>query len=206
MAPIGIVTMLFADARRVWVGRGSCGDLHISRMRLPRLRSHVSSIGWDKFRLLIPTTVLSAIAFTLLMIAANQRWPSWTLFVNRAGRRIDAQHFRHGQGALGRAVSRSARAQHRICIRVRCRRAGLHCGGCRCLVALSVSLFAEAESSPLPFCYAWERRRSCSSDQPNPSLRQHGSTSGSLQQSCCDRFSCSPWRWCSSAPSSQPQR
>jgi len=37
---------------------------------------------WGQSRLLIPTTAITVLAFVLLMLAANPKWPSWALFAS----------------------------------------------------------------------------------------------------------------------------
>src|SRR6185503_8776362 len=36
---------------------------------------------WGQSRLLVPTTIVAVLAFALLMMAADPKWPRWTLFV-----------------------------------------------------------------------------------------------------------------------------
>jgi MFS family permease len=80
MAPIGIVTMLSQTHGEYWLaGAVAATFTFANAVAAPQISRLVDRLG--QFRLLIPTTAVSAVAFTLLAIAAHQRWPSWTLFV-----------------------------------------------------------------------------------------------------------------------------
>lgn len=80
MAPIGIVTMLSQSRGEYWLAGGVAATFTFANaVASPQISRLVDR--WGQFRLLIPTTALAAVAFTLLVIASRQRWPSWTLFV-----------------------------------------------------------------------------------------------------------------------------
>jgi predicted MFS family arabinose efflux permease len=80
MAPIGIVTMLSQSRGEYGLaGAVAATFTFANAVAAPQISRLVDRLG--QFRLLIPTTALSAVAFTLLTIATHHRWPSWTLFV-----------------------------------------------------------------------------------------------------------------------------
>jgi MFS family permease len=80
MAPIGIVTMLSQSRGEYWLAGAVAATFTLANaVAAPQISRLVDRLG--QFRLLIPTTAVSALAFTVLMVASRQRWPSWTLFV-----------------------------------------------------------------------------------------------------------------------------
>jgi MFS family permease len=80
MAPIGIVTMLSQSRGEYWLAGAVAATFTLANaIAAPQISRLVDRLG--QARLLIPTTALSVVAFTLLMIASHQRWPTWTLFV-----------------------------------------------------------------------------------------------------------------------------
>src|SRR5688500_3782469 len=80
MAPIGIVTMLAQSRGEYWLAGAVAGTFTFANaIASPQVSRLADRLG--QFRVLVPATFLSAVAFTLLVIAAHQRWPSWTLFV-----------------------------------------------------------------------------------------------------------------------------
>jgi MFS family permease len=80
MAPIGIVTMLAQSRGEYWLaGAVAATFTFANAVASPQISRLADRLG--QFRVLIPATFLSAVAFTLLVIAAHRRWPSWTLFV-----------------------------------------------------------------------------------------------------------------------------
>ncbi|MEP7246024.1 MAG: MFS transporter [Gammaproteobacteria bacterium] len=80
MAPIGIVTMLSQSRGEYWLAGAVAATFTLANaVAAPQISRLADRLG--QFRLLAPTATLSAVAFTLLTIAAHQRWPSWTLFV-----------------------------------------------------------------------------------------------------------------------------
>jgi MFS family permease len=81
MAPIGIVTMLSQSRGEYWLAGAVAGTFALANAIVA---PHVSRLV-DRFgqaRLLVPTTALSVVAFTLLMLGTHLRWPSWALFVS----------------------------------------------------------------------------------------------------------------------------
>jgi len=80
MVPIGIVTMLSQSRGEYWLAGAVAATFTLANaVAAPQISRLVDRLG--QCRLLIPTTACSAVAFTLLMIAAHRRWPSWSLFV-----------------------------------------------------------------------------------------------------------------------------
>src|SRR3569833_3121524 len=80
MVPIGIVTMLSQRRGEYWLAGAVAATFTLANaIAAPQISRLVDRLG--QFRLLIPTTAHSAVAFALLMIAAHRRWPSWSLFV-----------------------------------------------------------------------------------------------------------------------------
>lgn len=80
MAPIGIVTMLAQTHGEYWLAGAVAAAFTLTNAFLaPQISRLVDRLGQS--RLLIPTTAVAVAAFTLLIAAANQRWPTWTLFL-----------------------------------------------------------------------------------------------------------------------------
>jgi len=81
MAPIGIVTMLAQSRGEYWLAGAVAATFTLANAVVaPQISRLVDRLG--QFRLLVPTTALAVVSFTLLMIASHQRWPSWTLFAS----------------------------------------------------------------------------------------------------------------------------
>lgn len=80
MAPIGIVTMLSQLRGEYWLAGAVAGAFTLANAIVaPQISRLVDR--WGQSRLLIPTTAIAVVAFTLMMIAADPDWPPWTLFV-----------------------------------------------------------------------------------------------------------------------------
>jgi MFS family permease len=80
MAPIGIVTMLSQTHGEYGLAGAVAATFTLTNaIAAPQISRLVDRLG--QFRLLTPTTAVAVIAFTLMMIAANLKWPTWTLFV-----------------------------------------------------------------------------------------------------------------------------
>jgi MFS family permease len=80
MAPIGIVTMLSQSRGEYWLAGAVAATFTLANAVVaPQISRLVDRFG--QFRLLIPTTAVAAVAFSLLMIGSHQRWPAWSLFV-----------------------------------------------------------------------------------------------------------------------------
>lgn len=80
MAPIGIVTMLSQLRGEYWLAGAVAAAFTLGNALVaPQISRLVDR--WGQFRLLIPTTAVAVVAFTLMMVAADPEWPRWTLFV-----------------------------------------------------------------------------------------------------------------------------
>jgi MFS family permease len=79
MAPIGIVTMLSQLRGEYWQAGAVTATFTLANAILaPQISRLVDR--WGQSRLLIPTTAIAVVAFVLMMLAANRKWPTWTLF------------------------------------------------------------------------------------------------------------------------------
>lgn len=80
MAPIGIVAMLSQTHGEYWLaGAVSATYALTNALVSPQISRLVDRYGQTS--IVVPATLVSVIAFTALMIAANQNWSTWTLFV-----------------------------------------------------------------------------------------------------------------------------
>lgn len=81
MAPIGIVAMLSQTYGEYWLaGAVSATYALTNAVVAPQISRLIDRIG--QTRVVVPTTIVSVIAFAVLIAAANQHWPAWTLFVS----------------------------------------------------------------------------------------------------------------------------
>ncbi|UXS41426.1 MFS transporter [Agrobacterium tumefaciens] len=81
MAPIGIVAMLSQTHGEYWLAGAVSATFALTNAALsPQISRLVDRKGQSK--VLIPATIVSVIAFAALIIATNQRWPAWTLFLS----------------------------------------------------------------------------------------------------------------------------
>lgn len=81
MAPIGIVAMLSQTHGEYWLAGAVSATFALTNAVIsPQISRQVDQLG--QRAVLIPTTVVSVIAFGTLIAAANQGWPSWTLFLS----------------------------------------------------------------------------------------------------------------------------
>jgi MFS family permease len=79
MAPIGIVAMLSQNQGEYWLAGAVSAVFALANALIsPQISRAVDRLG--QARILIPTTAIAAFAFVLLIMAANQSWPVWTLF------------------------------------------------------------------------------------------------------------------------------
>jgi predicted MFS family arabinose efflux permease len=79
MVPIGIVTMLSELRGEYWLAGAVAATVTLTNAAVaPQISRLVDRLG--QFRLIVPTTTISVLAFVVLMIAAHRNWPSWTLF------------------------------------------------------------------------------------------------------------------------------
>ncbi|MET3583227.1 MFS family permease [Mesorhizobium robiniae] len=81
MAPIGIVAMLSQTHGEYWLaGAVSATYALANAFAAPQISRLVDRLG--QARIVVPTTVISVLAFVVLIAAANQDWPIWTLFAS----------------------------------------------------------------------------------------------------------------------------
>ncbi len=81
MAPIGIVAMLSQTHGEYWLGGAVSATFALTNAAVsPQISRLVDRKGQSK--VLIPATIVSVIAFAALIIATNQKWPAWTLFLS----------------------------------------------------------------------------------------------------------------------------
>lgn len=81
MAPIGIVAMLSQTHGEYWLAGAVSATFALTNAAVsPQISRLVDRKGQSK--VLIPATIVSVIAFAALIIATNQRWPAWTLFLS----------------------------------------------------------------------------------------------------------------------------
>ncbi|WP_313528654.1 MFS transporter [Shinella sp.] len=81
MAPIGIVAMLSQTHGEYWLaGAVSATYALTNALIAPQISRAVDRYGQSA--VLMPTTIVSVIAFLTLIAAANQGWPVWTLFAS----------------------------------------------------------------------------------------------------------------------------
>ncbi|KAA3499431.1 MFS transporter [Rhizobium rhizogenes] len=81
MAPIGIVAMLSQTHGEYWLaGAVSATFALTNAAAAPQISRLVDRKGQSK--VLIPATIISVIAFVVLILATNQKWPVWTLFLS----------------------------------------------------------------------------------------------------------------------------
>lgn len=79
MAPIGIVAMLSQTRGDYWVaGAVSATFALTNALVAPQVSRLVDRFG--QTAIIVPSTIVSVIAFVLLILSANQNWPEWTLF------------------------------------------------------------------------------------------------------------------------------
>jgi MFS family permease len=81
MAPIGIVAMLSQTYGEYWLAGAVSATFALANAFVaPQVSRLVDRLG--QARIVVPTTVISVLAFVVLIAAANQDWPIWTLFVS----------------------------------------------------------------------------------------------------------------------------
>lgn len=80
MEAIGIVAMLSQTHGEYWLAGAVSATFALTNALIaPQISRLVDRYG--QTRLLVPATLISVLAFTLLMVATHLRWPTWTLFV-----------------------------------------------------------------------------------------------------------------------------
>jgi MFS family permease len=81
MAPIGIVAMLSQTHGEYWLAGAVSATFALTNALVsPQISRLVDRLGQSA--VVIPTTIVSVLAFVALIAAANQGWPAWTLFVS----------------------------------------------------------------------------------------------------------------------------
>jgi MFS family permease len=81
MAPIGIIAMLAQTHGEYWLAGAVSATFALTNAFLsPQISRLVDRFG--QTAVVGPTALISLIAFALLILAANQDWPVWTLFVS----------------------------------------------------------------------------------------------------------------------------
>ena len=81
MAPIGIVAMLSQTHGEFWLAGAVAATYALTNAVIaPQISRLVDRLG--QTRVVVPTTVLSVIAFAALLLATHRHWPIWTLFAS----------------------------------------------------------------------------------------------------------------------------
>ena len=81
MAPIGIVAMLSQTHGEYWLaGAVSATYALTNALAAPQISRLIDRLG--QTRVVVPTTVISVLAFAALLAAAHWDWPVWTLFLS----------------------------------------------------------------------------------------------------------------------------
>jgi MFS family permease len=81
MAPIGIVAMLSQTHGEYWLAGAVAATYGLTNaLAAPQISRLIDRLGQS--RVVVPTTIISAVAFAGLMAAAHWGWPMWTLFLS----------------------------------------------------------------------------------------------------------------------------
>ncbi|MBT1155456.1 MFS transporter [Aminobacter anthyllidis] len=81
MAPIGIVAMLSQTHGEYWLaGAVSATFALTNAFAAPQISRRIDRFG--QAAVAVPATIISVIAFVILLIATRYDWPAWTLFVS----------------------------------------------------------------------------------------------------------------------------
>ncbi|TXR50328.1 MFS transporter [Phyllobacterium endophyticum] len=81
MAPIGIVAMLSQTHGEYWLAGAVSATFALTNALVsPQISRWVDRLGQSA--VIVPTTIVSVLAFFVLIAAANQDWPVWTLFAS----------------------------------------------------------------------------------------------------------------------------
>ena len=81
MVPIGIVAMLSQTHGEYWLAGAVSATFALANAFVaPQVSRLVDRLG--QMQIVVPTTAVSVLAFAILIAAANQDWPIWTLLVS----------------------------------------------------------------------------------------------------------------------------
>jgi MFS family permease len=81
MAPIGIVAMLSQTHGEYWLAGAVSATFALTNALIsPQISRYVDRLG--QAAVVVPTTIVSVVAFVALIVATNQHWPAWTLFLS----------------------------------------------------------------------------------------------------------------------------
>ncbi|KAB2789805.1 MULTISPECIES: MFS transporter [Brucella] len=81
MAPVGIVAMLAQTHGEYWLAGAVSATFALTNAFIsPQISRLVDRYGQS--RIVMPATIVSVIAFVFLLVATNQGWANWTLFVS----------------------------------------------------------------------------------------------------------------------------
>ncbi|TAV64932.1 MFS transporter [Rhizobium leguminosarum] len=81
MAPIGIVAMLSQARGEYWLAGAVSATYALTNAVIsPQISRAVDRLG--QTAVVVPTTIVSVLAFIALITATNQSWPVWTLFAS----------------------------------------------------------------------------------------------------------------------------
>lgn len=84
MAPIGIVAMVSQALGEYWLAGAVAATYALTNAFLsPQISRLVDRFG--QTRVAAPATLVSVVAFLLLMLSVHQAWPTWTLFATAVG-------------------------------------------------------------------------------------------------------------------------
>ncbi|CAN7220797.1 MFS transporter [Rhizobium sp. LjRoot30] len=81
MAPIGIVAMLSQTHGEYWLAGAVSATYALANALIsPQISRFVDRLG--QTAVIVPTTIVSVVAFLALIAGANRNWPEWTLFLS----------------------------------------------------------------------------------------------------------------------------
>lgn len=81
MAPIGLVTMLSQTRGEYWLAGAVAATFALTNALLaPQISRLVDRLG--QTRVVVPATLVSVVAFAVLITSAHRDWPVWTLFAS----------------------------------------------------------------------------------------------------------------------------
>lgn len=81
MAPIGMVAMLSQTRGEYWLAGAVSATFALTNAFVsPQISRLVDRLGQSA--VVVPSTIVSVLSFIILVVAANQGWPAWTLFAS----------------------------------------------------------------------------------------------------------------------------